>query len=100
MFVEVHTLEWSKVFFQQQFEARINRPRSRKDPKVTSRDFVLERNLPTCRKHQITEVEEEEASPPSASEEIAATSPVEEMNMDMDLTSRNSNKLPLTFCPS
>ena len=62
---------------------------------------MLEGDIPTCRKCQITEVEEEDdAFPPSASKDIAATPLVEEMNTDMDLTSRNSNKLPFTSYPS
>ena len=100
VFAEEHTPEWSKDFFQHQIQCRINRPRSRKDPWLTSRDLVMEGDLATWQKRRITEVEEEDdASSLSAGEGEAATPPVAERNVRVDLNSGNSGTLPLSSPP-
>ena len=101
VFAEEHTFEWSKVFFQHQIQARINRPRSRKDSWLTSRDLVMDRDLATWQKRRITEVEEEDddASSLSAGEGKAETPKAEERNTRAVLTPGKSGKLPLSSPP-
>ena len=62
MFSENNTWAESKVFFPDQIKNRLLRPRSRKDPWLTSRDLVREGDKLTWVRRRITEVEEEEQS--------------------------------------
>ena len=97
VFAEEHTPEWSKDFLQHQIQSRIHRPRSRKDPWLTSRDLVITGDLATWQKRRITEVkEEDDASSLSAGEGEAATPTVAERNVRVDLNSENSGTLPLS----
>ena len=78
VFAEEQTFEWSKVFFQHLIQAGINRPRSRKDSWLTSRDLVMDGDLAAWQKHLIMEGEEEDdASSLLGGEGEAATPPAE-----------------------
>ena len=87
VFAENHTLEWSKAFFKYQIEARLERPRSRKDPYLTSRYLVTDGDLPVWQKRRITEIEEEECDSSLADTGEATISPVVEGNAQTDSTS-------------